>query len=264
MTPTENNTMEEVDHTKINVVTVQLPSFSPNKPLTWFRRAERHFHFKRITVSTTKTDYPSPPGICLSTYLTMVRHAVRRYHEDLKAMLLKKLRPTSSVRAQRIRDLSQQHILHEIFTLLQLPDINEDTGFHKQFDLLKEILLMCLIPEVRSTVAEIDTCDTSKLVEEAERRHNAYIAATHLRPSTLPTSDITAVHQRPTLPAQPTRPTQPTPPAQPTPPTEPFICWYNLRYDDRSTKCIEGCEYRSKNLSGGRAYPPQPPHMKKK
>ena len=126
-------------------------------------------------------------------------------YEDLKAMLLKKFCQTSSVRAQRILDFPQQpmsyrtpsQISYEIFTLLQLPDINEDTEYHKQIDLPKDIWHMCLIPEVRSTLVKTDACDISKLVEEAEKRHKAYLAATHLRPSTIPTLDITVVLHHP-------------------------------------------------------------------
>ena len=99
---------------------------------------------------------------------------------------------------------------------------------------------MCWTPEVRSTLVETDTYDTSKLVEEAEKRHNAYLAATHPRPSILPTSGITTVRQRPTRPGQPTSP------------TEPFICWYHLCYGEKAQKFLEGCQYTPNNLSGGR------------
>ena len=148
--PTENNTMEEGDHTIINASTVQLPSFSLNQSFVWFRRAEHHFHLKRITVSTTKADYtievlPESVFQHLSPWLDMQPAEIK--YEDLNAMLLKKFFPTLSVRVQRILDLPQQpmsdhtlsQIWHEIFTLLQLPDIKEDTGSHKQLDLTKEI-----------------------------------------------------------------------------------------------------------------------------
>ena len=103
-------------------------------------------------------------------------------YEDLKTMLLKKYCQTSSVRAQRILVLPQQPIFNrtpsqvgdEILTRLQLSDINEDTWSYKQLD-----LLLRLTPEVRITLVETDTCDTSTLVWEAEKRHNAYLAATH-------------------------------------------------------------------------------------
>ena len=148
VTPTGNNTMDEVDHTIINAATAILPYFSPNQTHTWFRRAERHFHLKRITVRTPKADYTIEvltESIFqhISPWLDMQPAEIK--YEDLKAMLLKKFRPTSSIHAQRILDLPQQpmsdrtpsQIWHEIFTLLQLPDINEDTGSHKQLDLHK-------------------------------------------------------------------------------------------------------------------------------
>ena len=83
VTPTENNTMEEVDHTIINASTVRLPTFSPNQPLTWFQRADRHFHIKRITVSTTKADYTIEVlsesvfqhiSTCLDTQLAAIKY----------------------------------------------------------------------------------------------------------------------------------------------------------------------------------------------
>ena len=65
-------------------------------------------------------------------------------------------------------------------------------------------------------------------------RHNPCLAATHLRPSTLPTSEITAVHHHPIRPGLPT------------PTTEP--CSYHLRYGDKAKKCLEGCQYKPKKL----------------
>ena len=143
MSPTENNTMEEVIHTTINESTKRLPSFSPNQPLTWFRRAERHFHLKRSIVSTTKADdiiavLTEFVFQHISPWLDMQPAAIK--YEDRKAMLLKKFCPTSSVHALRILDLPQQpmsdrtpsQIWHDILTLLQLPDINECTGSYRQ------------------------------------------------------------------------------------------------------------------------------------
>ena len=43
--------------TSINAAAIRLPLFSLNQPLTWFKRAERHFDLKKITSSTTKADY---------------------------------------------------------------------------------------------------------------------------------------------------------------------------------------------------------------
>ena len=84
----------------------------PTKPIVYMvRRAERHFHLKRITVSTTNADYTIEvlPGSVfqhISQWLDM--HPAEIKYEDLEAMLLNKFCPTSSVRAQRILNLSQQ------------------------------------------------------------------------------------------------------------------------------------------------------------
>ena len=131
-------------------------------------------------------------------------------------------------------DRTPSQIWHEISTLLQFPDINEDTMSHKQLDLPKENWLMCLTPQVRSTLCETDTCDTSKLVEEADKRHNVYITTTYI--TKLPTSDITTVLHRPMRPAQSA------------PHTEPFICWYLPRYGDKAKKCLDGCQYQPTKL----------------
>ena len=174
--------------------------------------AERHFPFNIIIVSTTKADYTIevlPESIfntSISPWSDMQTADI--LYKDLKAILLMKFCPTSSAPEQRILDLP----------LLQLLDINRDTWSHKQLDLPNEIWLMCLTSKVRSTLVENDAWDTIKLVEEAEAQHNIYLAATRLRHSALPTSDITAVRHRHTRYAQHT------------PPTEPFICWYHLFY----------------------------------
>ena len=139
----------------------------------------------------------------------MVRHATgrdevrrpeRNATEEVVPNIICSCSAYSRLAAQPMSDHTPSQIWHVICTLLQLANITEVTGSHKQFDLPKEIWLMCLTPEVHSTLVETDTCDTSKLVEEAEKQHNAYLAATHLRPSTLSISDITAVRQSPTRP----------------------------------------------------------------
>ena len=107
-------------------------------------------------------------------------------YEDLKSILLKKFCPTSSIRVQRIPDLPQ-HPMSD----------RTPSQIFPRLKLLNEICLMYLTPQFRSTLVENEICDTSKLVEEAEKRHNAYLTAIHLRPSTLPTSDITAVRTAP-------------------------------------------------------------------
>ena len=92
----------------VTVFNVRLPTLSPNQPLTWFRRAELNFHLKRITVRTTKVDYTIevfPESVIQHSLPWLVTHLAEIKYEDMKAMLLKKFYPTSSVRARRILDL---------------------------------------------------------------------------------------------------------------------------------------------------------------
>ena len=141
--------------TEVNATTVRLPQFSPNQPLTWFRRAERHFNLKKITSSATKADYtlevlPDSVFVHIAPWLDTQPAEIK--YEDLKATLLRTFCPTSAVRARRIIELPQQlgsdttptNAWHEISTLQQLPDVDAATGTHKQLDLAKEIWLMCL------------------------------------------------------------------------------------------------------------------------
>ena len=90
--------------TSINAAAVRLPPFSPNQPLTWFRRAERHFHLKKITSSTTKADYAIevlPESVFQHIASWLDTQPAEIQYEDLKAALLRTFCPSPSVRARR-------------------------------------------------------------------------------------------------------------------------------------------------------------------
>ena len=84
-------------------------------------------------------------------------------YDDLKAALLRTFCLSPSVRARRILDLLRQlpgdctltQAWHNINTLCQLPELDATTGLHKQLDLVKKIWLMCLTPQVRSSLATL-------------------------------------------------------------------------------------------------------------
>ena len=117
--------------TSINAAAVRLPPFSPNQPLTWFRMAERHFHLKKITSSTTKADYAIevlPESVFQHIASWLDTQPAEIQYQDLKAALLRTFCPSPFVRAGRILDLPQQppgdytptQTWHNINTLCQL------------------------------------------------------------------------------------------------------------------------------------------------
>ena len=95
----------------VNATAVRLPQFSPNQPLIWFRRAERHFKLKGITNSITKADYaleavPEAVFQTISPWLDTQLEEIT--YETLKTTLLKEFSPPASVRASRLLDLPRQ------------------------------------------------------------------------------------------------------------------------------------------------------------
>ena len=97
----------------VNAAAVRLPQFSPNQPLTCFRRAERHFKLKGITNSITKADYaleavPEAVFQTISPWLDTQLEDIT--YETLKTTLLKEFSPPASVRASRLLDLPRQPI----------------------------------------------------------------------------------------------------------------------------------------------------------
>ena len=102
--------MTQNEQTTINATAVRLPPFSPNQPLTWFRRAERHFHLKNITNSTTKADHaievlPESVFQRISPWLDTQTAEIK--YDDLKSYLLRSFCPTLAVRTRRILELPQ-------------------------------------------------------------------------------------------------------------------------------------------------------------
>ena len=139
---------------------------APNQPLTWFKKAERHVHLKKITISTTKADYAIevlPESVFQHIASWLDTQPAEIQYDDLKAALLKTFCLSPSVRARRILDLLRQlpgdctltQAWHNINTLCQLPELDATTRLHKQLDLVKKIWLMCLTPQVRSSLATL-------------------------------------------------------------------------------------------------------------
>ena len=161
----------------VNATAVRLPQFSLNQPLTWFRRAERHFKLKGITNSITKADYaleavPEAVFRTISPWLDTQLEEIT--YETLKTTILKKFSPPASVRTsilldllrQPIGDITPKQVSHEIAALRQLSEIDVTTKQHKLLDLYKEIWPQCLPSEIRSALH--DTEDSNdELIERA-------------------------------------------------------------------------------------------------
>ena len=175
----------------VNAAAVRLPQFSPNQPLTWFRRAdiERHFKLKGMTNSVTKADYaleaiPEAVFQTISPWLDTQLEDIK--YETLKTTLLKEFLPPAPVRASRLLDLRRQpignrtqtQVWHEIATLRQLPEIDETTKQHKHLDLYKKISLQCLPSEVRSALHDTEG-SIDELIEQANQLKIALNAANY-------------------------------------------------------------------------------------
>lgn len=240
----------------VNATAVRLPQFSPNQPLTWFRRAERHFKLKKITNTATQADYTfeSLPEFVFQQIAPWLDTQAAEIHYDvLKTKLLREFCPTPAVRAHRIVNLPSQishdrtptQVWHEINTLQQLPE-KDSNGDYKQLNLAKEIWLMCLAPHVRRGLINTEGA-MSTLVDEADKMYNAHQAATQLHhspsdiqhPIAQASTDIAAVSKQ--SDTHRARPKQ----------SDNFICWYHTRYGNKAQKCIEGCQYKPKNSQGG-------------
>ena len=246
--------MEGENTNTINATSVRLPTFSPNQPLTWFRRAERHFSLKKITSSATQADYTLevlPEAVFQQISPWLDTQPAEIQYPDLKAKLLKEFCPTSSVRTRRIlvlpqnppADLTPTQLWHEINTLRQLPGLDENSK-PKLLDLAKEIWLLCLAPQVRCALSNTDNADIQMLMEEAQQRHEAHTAARRPPSNRFGSSDVSAVHR-------PRQSSENTPFVKNGFSPENFVCWYHRRFGDNARKCLKDCNYKPKNSSAG-------------
>lgn len=246
--------------TEINATTVRLPPFSPNQPLTWFRRAERHFQLKNIKNEATKADYAMevlPDSVFQRIAAWLDTQPAEILYKDLKSTLLRIYCPTPAVRARRIMDMpaslppdiTPTQAWHEINTLRTLPEVDDD-GKHKLLDLAKEIWLMCLPCAVRGGLTDTDNSDIEELMAAAEQLHIAHQAAT--KPSSLPSPsvDITAIRERSAPSPKPSDSQRPRHQLG-SHVTGPFICWYHRRFGNDALKCSPNCQFQPKNFTGG-------------
>ena len=141
MTPLEH------DDRRIYLEQRSMTPFSPSQPLTWFRRAERHFHLKKITRSITQADYAIeilPESVFQHMTSWLDTQLVEIQYEDLNAPLLRTFCPSPSVRARCILDLPHQF----------LRDFTPTQAWHKT---AVSILIRKYVPINKTQVL----CDTS-------------------------------------------------------------------------------------------------------
>ena len=118
-------------------------------------------------------------------------------------------------------DCTQTQAWHNINTLCQLPELDATTGLPTQLDLVKEIWLMCLTPQVRSSLSDTDNRDIEVQVKEAKERHDAHQAAA-LSHQVSQTINLTTIRQHGNQLTASTTTNNDTPTAGH------FICWYHI------------------------------------
>ena len=266
----------QVDNTallsSINAVSLRLPEFAIDEPLTWFRRAETKFRIKGISRAATKSDYvlealPQSVFTRISPWLDQQPDPVP--YDDLKVQLLTEYSPTPSERARRLVAMTNQpigdrkpsQIWDEICSLCRLPEIDPTTQRARELDIKKELWLQTLPAAIRTLLHDTDANKIDDLTKKAD---SILESQRHSRPS-LPISSVdsgpedsadeiiaSAGPQRQSskrYSRDKDRPRQP--------PRSHFnengICSYHQRFGQRAKNCLDGCKWtQSKNVTSGR------------
>lgn len=259
----------------INAISVKLPTFSTQEPISWFRRAEVQFRLRKITDPRTKADYvleAIPETIFLQLSAWLDQQADEITFDPLKAYLLKEYTLTVSDRAkkllampsQQLGDRTALNVWNEMQSLARLPGTDTTTGLPLKVDLMRELWLQSIPTSVRAALHDADTLPMDELIKKADNLITAARAAQKPSPiswvDTTPSeddvADINAVRQprqqyrRPPLdrrdPDNRSGPRTYTGYMLPT-----GICSYHHKFGKDARNCLQGCKW-SKNSDGGR------------
>ena len=238
------------DKDQIHAVATRLPDFSPNEPITWFRRAETRFRLRGIKTSTTKADYVMealPESIFqrISPWLDQQEDEIP--YDTLKSYLLKEFSMTTAERARRILEMPSQplgdrkpsQVWNEICTLSRLPQI-DSTNKHLEVDLKKEIWLQTLPSNIRASmhntdkaIEELTTLADDLAASQKAARHQSTLTSAV---DDVLSDDITSIrphankhkqHEKTFFNATLDKDS---------------ICSYHKKFKEAARKCLEGCK----------------------
>ncbi|KAK3887043.1 hypothetical protein Pcinc_008808 [Petrolisthes cinctipes] len=241
-------------------VSVMLSPFCPGEATSWFRRVEIQFRLRKVTDPRTKADYvleaiPEHFFPRVAAWLDNQDQSKDMEYESLKSYLLQEFTLTVSARAQHLLGLPQLPLgdttahtaWNEMQALATLPDLDPTTNKPRRVDLLRELWLQRLPPNVRSALHEADDSPMDDLIKKADNLINA--ARASRKPDTVysaPTEefpDINAAkstfHKRaPNSQARNYNPDYHTHKLQ-----THGLCYYHFKFGAGARKCLPGCQW---------------------
>ena len=227
----------------IHAVTVKLPPFSTQEPISWFRRAEVQFRLRNVSNEQTKADYvleAVPDTVFPQVSAWLDDQPDKMEYGTLKNYLQDEFTLSPSTRAQRLLQFPSQPLgdrtahqaWNEMQALARLPDIDQVTKKHKQVDLMRELWLQTLPSHVRAALPNAENTDMKELVRQADLLIDA-ANASH-RPAA-----ISRVSKE--APADATTARRRRPQEQHSSPTE--VCFYHAKFGAAARKCLPGCQW---------------------
>ena len=249
------------DQTTIHAISVKLPPFSSQEPISWFRRAEVQFRLRKISDPRTKADYvleAIPEGIFQHVSAWLDQQDDEILYDQLKDYLLKEYTLTVSARAKRLLAMPSQelgdrtalNLWNEMQSLARLPGTDPSTGQPPKVDLMRELWLQSIPSSVRAALHDADTLPMSALITKADNLITATraaqksipIASASCKPALTEDAEINAIRHR-----QDRRQVQgPRGYMLPS-----GICSYHHKFGKDARNCLPNCKY-SKNSTGGR------------
>jgi len=237
----------------IHTVAVKLPPFSTEEPISWFRRAEVQLRLRKVTCKQTMADYvleAIPESVFPQVSAWLDDQPEKLDYDVLKEYLLQEYTLSHSTRAQRLLQFPSQplgdrtahQVWNEMQALARLPAVDQEKK-NKKVDLMRELWLQTLPPNVRAALPDAENIDMRDLVKQADLLLDAANASHRplaiSRISKQAPSDA-ATARRKHLPEQQAHPSN----RRHLPATD--VCFYHSRFGAAARKCLPGCQW-SKN-----------------
>ena len=242
------STPAETAPTTCSTVSVKLPSFWTDNPVSWFQLAEAQFRIKGIKEELTKFYYVTanlPSEVSRRVRSLLQAPSTSSAYSDLKKQLLAKYTPTayrlseSLVQLPGLGSQSPSELMDEMLSLLPA----DDAAVTPSTALFRYLFLSRMPADIRAVLLKSDVKDMDALATIADEMWSSR------PPSASAVEDVAAFAEEPliaaTTPAAGRRDRQRS--DRRGQDGNPSLCFYHARFASRAQKCTRPCSFRSGN-----------------
>ena len=249
MSTTGDNVSAETANSSCSTVSVKLPSFWVDNPVSWFQLAEAQFRIKGIKEETTKFYHVTanlPSEVSRRVRSLLQAPSSSSAYTDIKRQLLAKYTPTayrlseSLVQLPGLGSQSPSELMDEMLSLVPA----EDAAVTPNTALFRYLFLSRMPADIRAVLLKSEVKDMDALATVADEMWSS-------RPPSVSTVGATDPEEEEFVaaaaPAAGRRARQRPARSATDGGASPGVCYYHARFASRAQKCTRPCSFRPGN-----------------